>query len=322
MIITDPRFAPRRDDLPFLRRRVRSESKVAGAAAPAISFARPERAISFARPQRAHSSPPPPSPPSPPSPPPPAPAATPAPPAASSSLDLDAPAPAAVPAPPAASASLDLDAPAPAATPAPPVTAPAVPPRRLPADPRVHAAERAILTVSQPTITLTRLQSAIGTLTIEAACSAEVGDLRLGAAYQLRSGPSSVMQRTQGNRFAPPGSRRPILVGTREPFERVSIDLRQSADLERLIIYGFSEGRTTLRWGGTLIITTFGGAKVELPLETLAGGDVAVLVSLYNIAGEFVLRAEMQTLYGGVREAARAYGYHRITWLDDRTPVD
>jgi uncharacterized protein involved in tellurium resistance len=296
MIITDPRFAPRRDDLPFLRRRVRSESKVAGAAAPAISFARPERAISFARPQRAHSSP------SPPSPPPPAPAAT--------------------PAPPAASSSLDLDAPAPAATPAPPVTAPAVPPRRLPADPRVHAAERAILTVSQPTITLTRLQSAIGTLTIEAACSAEVGDLRLGAAYQLRSGPSSVMQRTQGNRFAPPGSRRPILVGTREPFERVSIDLRQSADLERLIIYGFSEGRTTLRWGGTLIITTFGGAKVELPLETLAGGDVAVLVSLYNIAGEFVLRAEMQTLYGGVREAARAYGYHRITWLDDRTPVD
>ncbi len=45
-------------------------------------------------------------------------------------------------------------------------------------------------------------------------------------------------------------------------------------------------------------------------------------LSIYQVRGEFVVRAEMQTLYGDVREACRAYGYDRITWLDDRTPVE
>jgi hypothetical protein len=56
-------------------------------------------------------------------------------------------------------------------------------------------------------------------------------------------------------------------------------------------------------------------------MESLQGGQVAVLMSLYNVRGEFVLRAEMQTLNGDVREAARAYGFDRISWLDDRSPV-
>jgi hypothetical protein len=33
-----------------------------------------------------------------------------------------------------------------------------------------------------------------------------------------------------------------------------------------------------------------------------------------------VIRAEM-TPVGGVRDAGRAFGYDRITWLDDRNPV-
>ena len=77
-----------------------------------------------------------------------------------------------------------------------------------------------------------------------------------------------------------------------------------------------------MRWGGTLLTTTFGGARVELPLESLQSGDSAVLLSLYNVHGEFVLRAEMQTLFGDVRECARSYGFDRITWLDDRSPVE
>jgi hypothetical protein len=200
-------------------------------------------------------------------------------------------------------------------------TSPA-PARRLRDDVRVHAGGREILTVTNPTVTLTRLQSGIGTLTFEAACSAEVGDLRIGCAFSLRSGLSSTVQLTGGNRMAPAGSRRPIILAAREHFSRISVDLRQSVELERLAIYAFSESRSPLSWGGTLIAQTFGGAKVELPLESLQGGDVAMLMSLYNVRGEFVLRAEMQTLNGGVREACRAYGYDRITWLDDRTPVD
>jgi uncharacterized protein involved in tellurium resistance len=189
-------------------------------------------------------------------------------------------------------------------------------------DVRVAAPQRVILTVTEPTVTLTRLQSAIGTLTVEAAVSETVGDLRLGCAYELANGYSSTVQLTDGNRYAPPRARRPVIVASREHFDRLAVDLRQSTDLRRLGVYAFSVSRQPLRWGGTLIVTTFSGAKVELPLEHLQGGTVAMLLSVYNVHGEFVLRGEMQTFNGGVRDAVRAYGYDRITWLDDRTPVE
>jgi hypothetical protein len=253
----------------------------------------------------------------------PAPTRTPTP-SSSTSLDLDEPAPAPTR---VASTSLDLDQPAPTSTPARRVPAPAAragpgSPRRQRVDARVRAGERMILTPSDPTVTLTRLQSGIGTLTIEAAASAEVGDLRLGCAYELETELQLTMQMTQGSRLAPPHSKRPILVGSRDRFEKVALDLRQCRTLRRLIVYGFSEKRQPLTWGGTVVITTFGGGRIELPLESLPAGDIAVLLSIYQVRGELVLRAEMQSLYGDVREASRAYGYDRITWLDDRTPVE
>ena len=186
----------------------------------------------------------------------------------------------------------------------------------------MRAGDRLVLTPSEPTVTLTRLQSGIGTLTIEAAVADEVGDLRLGCAYELASGLQMTMQMTQGNRFAPPHAKRPVLVGSRDRFEKVAVDLRQCRGLRRLIVYAFSAMRQPLRWGGTLIVTTFGGGRIELPLESLQAGDLAVLLSVYQVRGELVLRAEMQTLYGDVREAGRAYGYDRITWLDGRRPVE
>jgi hypothetical protein len=198
---------------------------------------------------------------------------------------------------------------------------PEEPPRRTRADVRVGAGQRRILTAAEPTVTLSRLQSGIGTLRFEAACSDEVGDLRLGAAYQLASGLSSTVALPR-RRLGPPDSRRPVLVAGQDRFATLAVDLRQSRELRRLAILAFSESRTPLRWGGTLIVETFGGARVEVPLETLRGGQVAVPMSLYNVRGEFVLRAELQTLDGDVREACRAYGYDRITWLDGRTPVD
>jgi hypothetical protein len=295
-VITDPRFASRRDDLPYLRRRRRpnqAERTEQIEQPAAISFTRPER-----RPE-------PPAPPPPAVPPPPAPVERAHP--VSTSLDLDGPAPA-----PATAAPRQAGAAAPRVDPR----------RRVRDDVRVHAGQRVILTVSDPTVTLTRMQSAIGTLRFEAAVSREVGDLQLGCAYQLRSGLSSVLTPDGDHRLAPPGSRRPVLVSGHDEFGTVDVDLRQSPDLRRLAVYAYSASRAPLRWGGTLIVQTFGGARIELPLESLQGGDVAVLMSLYNVRGEFVLRAEMQTLNGDVREACRAYGYDRITWLDSRTPVD
>jgi uncharacterized protein involved in tellurium resistance len=223
--------------------------------------------------------------------------------------------------PPPTTSSLDLsDEPTPAA---PPTRAASSPARSAPvhADRRVAAGGQQLLGITTPTVTLTRLQSGIGQLEIEAVCSAAVGDVRLGAAYQMRDGTTSTVQYVDGNRFAP-SSREPVIVAGRDEYEHLRLDLRHARKLERMAIYAFSESRTQLTWGGTLVATTFGGGRIELPLESLHPGRVAVLMSIYNLDGEFVVRAEMETIHDGdVREAARAYGYDRITWRDDRSPA-
>ena len=178
-----------------------------------------------------------------------------------------------------------------------------------------------MLGVRAPTLTLDRVQSGVGALSIEAVCSEAIGDLRLGVIYQLRSGGTSTVQHAGGNRFAP-SSRRPVLIASRGEYEEIGVDLRQVGDIERLAVYAFSESRATLTWGGTLVVTTFGGGRVEVPMESLHPSPIAVLVSLYNLHGEIVIRAELESISGDVREAARAYGYDRITWRDERTPVD
>jgi uncharacterized protein involved in tellurium resistance len=201
------------------------------------------------------------------------------------------------------------------------VSPPVMPKRGGHTDRRVKAGAQLLLTANAPTVTLSRLQSGIGTLSFEAACSAEVGDLRLGCAYELHSGETSLIQSSGGTRFAPPHSRRPVLVGGRDTYEHIGLDLRQTRNLARLALFAFSAGRAPLRWGGTLITSTSGGAEIEVPLEAVQG-EVIVLMTLYNVSGEFVLRAEMQPILGDLREASRAFGYDRITWLDARTPVE
>ena len=71
-----------------------------------------------------------------------------------------------------------------------------------------------------------------------------------------------------------------------------------------------------------MIVTTFYGAKLEVPLESMSPAAVGVVLTGYNVQGRFVLRAELDASAASIRDAARAYGYDRITWLDDRTPVD
>ncbi|MCZ2830745.1 hypothetical protein O2W14_18045 [Modestobacter sp. VKM Ac-2986] len=267
---------------------------------------------------------------------PPAAAATPAaPPAAarrpSSSLDLGDPldlsGPAAAPAPvagPRASDPLDLGptpVSPPAAAPAPVRTpAAAAPPARR-AVPRLAPGGRVILTRRDPTVTLSRVQSGIGTLTVEAIVSAAVGDVRVGALYALADGTSGVVQLATGLGTAPPHSRRPVVTGARGAHEKLTVDLRQTRVLRRLLVYVFSESGRELDWGGTLRVTTFGGARVEVPLDLGRHAGPVAALSLYAIDGEFVLRAEGELVTGAVREVAAAYGYDRITWADGATPV-
>jgi uncharacterized protein involved in tellurium resistance len=298
-VTLDPTSAPPRPDLTFLRHRTLRRPAADGALADFIS----------GHATHPHHDTPAPAAPRP---------AAPRPAPSSGSLDLSEPA-APQPAAPAPSSSLDLsDAPAPAAA------AAASAPRRQEApthqDRRIGDGAHQLLSVKEPTVTLTRVQSGIGQLKIEAVCSPDIGDLRLGAAYQLADGTSSTVQYAGGNRFAP-SSRRPVIVAGRDEYEHLHLDLRQARALERIAVYAVSESRTPLRWGGTLVVTTFGGSRVELPLETLHPGTVAVLLSIYNLDGELVVRAEMETIAGDVREAARGYGFDRITWRDERSPV-
>jgi hypothetical protein len=180
---------------------------------------------------------------------------------------------------------------------------------------------RTTLTARVPTVTLTRIQSGIGVLSFEAHWSPSIGDVRLGCAYHLGGERSSTVTPSGPLKSAPPNSKRPILTGHQDTVEKITVDLRQSRDLERLILFGYSESGAAVRWGGTLLVTTSGGARIELPLDRPPTLAVVVFLSLYNVSGEFTLRAEMDAAGRTVREACIAYGYDRISWLDDRTPI-
>ncbi|HEX8082538.1 MAG TPA: hypothetical protein VF557_20180 [Jatrophihabitans sp.] len=297
-----PDRAPARTDLPFLRHRVRFRP-AAQQPAPAAGSSSLDLSSPPSRPTAR-------------------PAA-----AGSSSLDLSSPPsrPAARPAAAAGSSSLDLSTPAaapPAAVATPAVSGRPSGPRRVARPlPRARSGERTLLTPKAPTVTLNRLQSGIGVLSVEAACSPAVGDLRIGAAYQLADGHSSIVSRVGASSTAPRNSRRPVIVARAEKYERLVVDLRQNRLLERMVVYGFSESGGQLNWGGTLVLRTAGGARVELPLDRPASGGVTVLLSIYNVRGEFVVRAEMENIAGSIRNAVQAYGFDLISWLDDRTPV-
>jgi hypothetical protein len=214
---------------------------------------------------------------------------------------------------------------------APPVTArtrraPALP---VAADDRVGPGRRRLLTADSPTVTLTRLQSGVGTLIVEAAVSAATGAAALGCAYELGNGESSTVDAgtatslaAADRRIGPPGARRPVLVGGRDRFARIAVDLRQCRDLQRLTCFLHSPTSQSLTWGGSVVVSTLGGERVEVPLDGLPAGPVLVPLSLYQVDGELVLRREAQPVPGTVRDACRAYGFDRITWMDERTPVD
>jgi len=146
---------------------------------------------------------------------------------------------------------------------------------------------------------------------------ADAGDQRM-----VPADASSMVTLKAGARLGPQDAHRPVLVATHDRFDTVAVDLRQLPALQRLAIIAFSHSRRPLRWGGTLLVTTLGGAKVAVPIEPPGTGQVAVLLTAYNVAGEIVLRREMTPVEGSVRDACRAFGFTRISWLDDRTPVD
>jgi len=143
----------------------------------------------------------------------------------------------------------------------------------------------------------------------------------LGGAYQLVSGQSSVISHASGLHVAPAESRRPVITTSGGRFGGLTVDCAQIRDLERLIIYVYSKSGVALSWDGALVVQTYGGSRIEVPLRRKAAAGVLVPLSMYNISGELVLRAEGSVIHTSIREATAAFGFERIGWLDDHTAL-
>ncbi|MFS0701942.1 hypothetical protein AB6N24_18380 [Cellulomonas sp. 179-A 4D5 NHS] len=186
---------------------------------------------------------------------------------------------------------------------------------------RVHAGSPAVLTPAEPVVALTALQSGVGGLTVEAACSEAVGDLRLACAYRLAGARPSLVAHSREIPVAGLHTRRPVIVSSRERFEQLVVDLRQVRAVERLVVLAYSESGAALDWGGTLVVHGFGGLRVEAPLRHGRSAGVLVALSVLRAGGELVLRAEDELIEGTLRDACTAHGFEQITWVDTRTPL-
>lgn len=180
---------------------------------------------------------------------------------------------------------------------------------------------RTLLTSEDPVVVLSRLESAVGTLQIEAVVGPEAGDLQIGAAFALTDGRSSTVDLAAGRRTGPPEDRSPVIVARHEHFAQIAVDLRQIATLARLLVYAFSPSRAVISWSGTLVVQTFNGRRIEAPIAGAPAAGVLALLSVYNVGGELVVRAEMELAGPTARDAVPAFGYDQISWLDDRTPL-
>jgi hypothetical protein len=155
-------------------------------------------------------------------------------------------------------------------------------------------------------VVLNRIQSGVGLLTIEATWPTA----RLGCAYALVGGQSSIVCHSAGVLSAPRTGRNPIILARHH---KLTVDLGQSRRLARMALYG-------LAGVGSVVVTTFGGARIEVPAAG-SGVGVTVFLSVYNVSGELVVRAEPPNDATDVRTACDAYGFDRISWHDGDNPV-
>jgi hypothetical protein len=156
-----------------------------------------------------------------------------------------------------------------------------------------------------PAVTLDRLQSGIGLLTVEAV---PADGVELACAYDLADGRSALIG---PGTAAPPASRTPFLAVRRRS---VAADLRQVRLLTRLVVLATFPASGPAA-PGALAVTTWDGCRFEVPLER--PGRVTVPLSISNVGGELVLRAEAAEAFSLPQAACEAFGFSRISRLDD-----
>lgn len=184
---------------------------------------------------------------------------------------------------------------------------------------RLAADDRELLTADRPTLALTRVQSGVGRIDIE--LHAPAGPLALACVVTDTAGDSSVIDPTHPQGPPPPTTVDPLITFSGNGFGSFGINLRRSRELDRLIVVATSTTGAVLGWTGTLSISTFGGGRVDIPIDATPPASTTIIASIYNVDGEYVLRAEGQPMNGSLREASRSFGFDTISWLDARTPI-
>jgi len=171
-----------------------------------------------------------------------------------------------------------------------------------------------LLTPAAPVVALTRLASGVGALTIEVAVPRGAAEVRLGCAYTLASGQESFVDSAAG---APAGSPRPPVAGGRD---RITLDLRQVRDLARALLVVQAVAHAPATWDAMLVLTTHAGSRIDVPLASAPSSVAVAAVSLAQVRGEIVVRAELDPA-DSARAACAAFGYEAISWLDNATAL-
>lgn len=166
-----------------------------------------------------------------------------------------------------------------------------------------------ILTGRIPVVTLNRLQSGIGAVRLDLTCP-DSGPVQLGCVYQLHSGFSSVLWSC-----APATPESLLTLSARPDGQSIVLDAVRCRGLDRLIVLLAVAVPLAPQWTATLRMSTYGGTMIDVPLDRPPDVGMLVAVSLHNLSGEFVVRAECEQFAGSARDAATAYGFDRVDWL-------
>lgn len=182
-------------------------------------------------------------------------------------------------------------------------------PPALPGVPGIHPSEGRILRRSSaPVVMLNRTQSGTGFL--HCVLDGPLGDYVLGCAYETTEGKEGAVHRGTA-----PSQRRPMLLATDTT---VTVDLRQIAGLRRLLVYASAASTHLAAWEGTLVVSTLGGQKLYVPCSGTSPSFA--LMSIYNVDGHLVIRAEHEPVAGPPQQVCEAYDYDHILWRDGFTP--
>jgi len=171
---------------------------------------------------------------------------------------------------------------------------------KLPAAKVKRVEGRAILTADAPTVSLTRLQSAVGSLAFDVAGAGE-----LACAWELADGEAGLVSAAADVLVSPQFGRRAIVQLYKD---RLVVGLRHVRELRRLLLLASGlQSEKPSRVVGEL----HGGATIESAHTAVAA--VVVALALYQVDGELVVRRE-DFGFDTSEAAAAAYGFS-LTWL-------